>query len=228
MHLPRQFQTALLAAAICVLAGTAAQASSTAPLRLRADLLPVSCDVSISNNGNVDFGVIYARNLSQTGFTNSGTKTFNLTLQCDAAAKVAVTAQDGRQGSVAPGVARFLFNNQTDAAAFGVGSVDGRPVGAYLLYREDAATADSATVRSLVSNDGGNTWVVSSNANNAIVPNTRMHSWGAASGDVTPGAYTNITQRYKIRLGLNRKDDLPDLTQDIPIDGLVTFTVSYL
>jgi len=204
-----------------------ALAAPTADFRLRADMLPVSCDVTISNNGVVDFGTIYATNLSDTTYTNAGVQHFSLTLTCDSAAQVAVTASDGRKGTTAAGIGRFLFGNQNDASTFGVGSVDGHNVGGYLLYREDAATADGAAVDSIVSNNNGVSWAKSADANNAMRPDTRMHGW-APSGTIAPGSYVTITQPYKIKLALNRKSDLPDLTRAVPIDGLATFTVTYL
>lgn len=205
-----------------------AVAASTANFRLRADMLPVSCDVLLSNGGVVDFGTISAGHLSNSAFTSVGTGFVSLTLTCDAAAKVALTAVDGRKGTAVAGIGKFLFPNQNDAATFGVGSVDGKQVGAYILYREDAPTADGAAARSIVSNDDGATWAVSSGANNAITPNARLHGWAPASGTVAPGSFTSVTQRYKIRLGLNKKTGLPPVAQEIPIDGLATFTVTYL
>lgn len=217
-----------LVAALLAMASHNVLAGSTSSFRLRADMIPVSCNVSLSNNGTVDFGVIRAQDLKNTEYTDLGVKTISLTLTCDAAAQVAVTASDGRKGSVAPGVGKFLYNNQDDASMFGVGSVDGKNLGAYVIYREDSPTADGAAVRPIFSNDGGASWYHRSDNNNAIIPDTRLHGWAAATGEIAPGSFVSITQPYKIRLGLNSKDNLPALTRDIPIDGLATFTVTYL
>nr|WP_315592178.1 DUF1120 domain-containing protein [uncultured Cupriavidus sp.] len=217
-----------LVAALLAMASHNVVAGSISAFRLRANMIPVSCNVSLSNNGTVDFGVIRAQDLKNTEYTDLGYKTISLTLTCDAAAKVAVTAADGRKGSVAPGVGKFLYNNQDDASMFGVGSVDGKNIGAYIIYREDSPTADGASIRPVFSNDGGASWHTANDANNAIIPDTRLHSWAAASGDIAPGSFVSLTQPYKIRLGLNSKDKLPSLTRDIPIDGLATFTLTYL
>ena len=202
-------------------------ASATANFRLRADMLPVACNVSFSNNGVVDFGDIFARQLSDTAFTTVGAKQFTLTLTCDAAARVAVTATDGRRGTAVPDMGYFLFLNQGDASTFGVGSVGGRNVGAYIIYREQAATADGQAVRSIVSNDNGGTWMASSGAINALIPDTRLHGW-APTNSTEPGSYVSISQPYYVKLGLNTKAGMPPLTQSVPIDGLATFTVTYL
>ncbi len=219
---------AALLTVVLTVASHNAMAASTSGFRLRADMIPVSCNVSLSNNGTVDFGVIRAQDLKAAEYTNLGAKTVSLTLTCDAAAKVAVTASDGRKGTVAPGVGTFLFGNQNDASMFGVGSIDGKNIGAYIIYREDTPTADGKAVRPIFSNDGGASWYNRYDANNAIIPDSRLHGWAAATGDIAPGSFVSVTQPYKIRLGLNSKEKLPSLTRDIPIDGLATFTVTYL
>ncbi|GJG93306.1 DUF1120 domain-containing protein [Cupriavidus pauculus] len=215
-------------AALVAPTGPGALASSTAPFRLRADMLPVSCDVSFADNGTVDFGVIRAQDLSESTYTNLDFKRITMTVTCDAAAKVAVSATDGRKGTVAAGVGYFLYWNQNDSSMFGVGAVDGHNVGAYIIYREDTPSADGANVRTIVSDNGGTTWANRNDQTNALIPDTRLHSWAPASGTVQPGSFKSITQVYKINLGINKKSDLPPLTREIPIDGLATFTIQYL
>ena len=61
---------------------------------------------------------------------------------------------------------------------------------------------------------------------NSITP-TRIHGWSRTVGG-TPDSFTVTSQPYVVELALNRKQDLPALTGQIPIDGLVTFTIQYL
>ncbi|WP_019448114.1 DUF1120 domain-containing protein [Cupriavidus sp. BIS7] len=203
-----------------------ALAASTAEFRLRADMLPVSCDLSFSNNGEVDFGVIMASRLSDTNFTKFPRQSITATLTCDAAAKVALSVTDGRPGTTPEGMGYFLYTNQNDAAMFGAGSVDGRNIGGYMIYRTANGQADGATAYPVVSNDNGATWIRGVNQSNAITP-TRLHSWSATNGGA-PSSFTTITQQYFVELALNRKADLPTLNRQIPVDGLATFTIQYL
>ncbi|GAA0840895.1 MAG: hypothetical protein CL858_22920 [Cupriavidus sp.] len=209
-----------------VLAMQSAPAATTSDFRLRADMLPASCDLTISNNGIVDFGVIMAASLSDTGFTRVGKRDITLNITCDAAAKVAISASDGRPGTIPAGIGKFLYANQDDASVFGAGNVDGHNIGGYLVYHNADGTADGVPAYVISSEDNGISWVESHGRTNSITP-TRIHGWSRTVGG-TPDSFTVTSQPYVVELALNRKQDLPALTGQIPIDGLVTFTIQYL
>jgi len=202
-------------------------AAESADLAVKGMIRPAACDISLSNSGAVDFGNIFVKDLSDTTFTRVGRRNLTLTVTCDAAATFGITATDGRSGTATPGAAAFLHSNQNDAAAFGVGSVDGTNVGAYLLYRAEAASGDGNAIASLATNNGGTTWSAAGGADNAIVPGARMHAW-AATGQTAPGSFQSVSQTYTVALALPKTGDLPDLTQAVPIDGLATLTINYL
>ncbi|RZT42712.1 DUF1120 domain-containing protein [Cupriavidus agavae] len=226
---PRRLLSAMsLLAAAAAFSASVATAGSTAPFRVRADVLPVSCDVILANNGVVDFGVIPARNLSDNAFVMAGERSINLTLTCDAPAQVSITATDGRKGTAVAGMGAFLFPGaQNDQSTFGVGSVDGKNVGGYVLWRSTAAVADGGSTDFIASSDNGAVWQRGTTATNALIPDARMHGW-ALTGTTMPGAYSTISQTYNIRLGLNSRNGLPPLTGDTAIDGLATITIHYL
>jgi hypothetical protein len=203
-----------------------AAAATTSDFRLRADMLPASCDLTISNNGIVDFGVIMATSLSDAGFTRVGKRDVTLNITCDAAAKVAISASDGRPGTIPAGIGKYLYGDQDDASVFGAGNVNGHNIGGYLVYQGTRGTADGTTAYLISSEDNGISWVESQGRTNTITP-TRIHSWSRTAGG-TPDSFTVTSQPYVVELALNRKQDLPALTGQIPIDGLVTFTIQYL
>lgn len=207
---------------------TGAVAVESTDMGVRGTIMPVACDVSISDNGVVDFGNYFAGDLTGSDFTRAGEKSLTVSLNCSAATKVAITASDARAGTAPAGIAQFLFSNQADGSAFGVGSVDGKNVGGYILRRTTAGSGDGKELTSIVSDDSGATWFQSGvDSRNALTPTGRQHSW-AELNQTVPGMFATITQAYGVVLALNKKDDMPDLTNSIPIDGLATLTVRYL
>lgn len=212
--------------AVLASASIGAFAADAAELKVTGTIKPAACDVTLSGGAVLDFGDIPANTLNDTAFTNLGNKSVDLTIQCSAAARVALAATDGRRGTNVPGIGAFLYGNQSDASTYGVGEVGGKKVGAYILYSDTAPVVDAATGARLASENGGASWGVSANATNAITP-TRWHGF-TTTGALVPGQFKTIKQTYKVQLGLNKKADLPPLTEGIAIDGLATFTVKYL
>ncbi len=114
----------------------------------------------------------------------------------------------------------------SDSYNFGLGSVSGKNVGSFAISTVGSApTADGAAVDPIQSVDGNVTWAAAGTG--MQTPGVSTFSW-APTGTVVPGAYTTITQPLAITAVLNKKADLPDLSQDVPLDGLATFTLTYL
>lgn len=219
-----RFETLL--AGLLMSASLSAFAAGSADLSVKGSIKPTACNVSLDGGAVIDFGVIPARSLSENAFTRVGTKRVTLTVTCDANTKLALAAADGRAGTQVSGMGAFLYANQNDAATYGVGTAGTKKVGGYILYRETNPTVDTVAGSGIISNDQGLTWSSGNGAGNAITP-TRWHGF-AATGATVPGAFKTIVQPYNVMLGLNRKSDLPALTNDVPIDGLATFTIKYL
>lgn len=216
----------IVSAVVMCVACHAATAGPETDFRLRADVLPASCDLTLLDNGVVDFGVIMASSLRATGFTRLSRKILNLRIVCDAATQVAISIADGRPGTVPAGIGRFLFPDQSDATTFGAGSVAGHNVAGYQVYRGLDGSGDGATAFVIASEDGGTTWARSSGDTDWLTPQ-RLHSWAKTSGGA-PASYSTITQTYYVELAINQRSDLPALTHEIPIDGLATITIQYL
>ena len=191
-----------------VLAMQSAPAATTSDFRLRADMLPASCDLTISNNGIVDFGVIMAASLSDTGFTRVGKRDITLSITCDAAAKVAISASDGRPGTIPAGIGKFLYANQDDASVFGAGNVDGHNIGGYLVYHNADGTADGNCQTMLVGPSALSKGLVDAcckDCNLASTANsprwTAVEFWaGDAGNGAGRGLYNKAPSRYLMRL----------------------------
>ncbi|WP_244785687.1 DUF1120 domain-containing protein [Cupriavidus pauculus] len=210
------------------LASLGAHAAETADLTVKGVIRPSACSITLSDDGQIDFGNIRASSLNATGGTDIGEKTGTATITCEAPTRVGLTATDDRAGTANPDANPILLGRGWSGNFFGVGSVDGKKVGAYVLYLTEP-TADGASVSPSKSLDQGATWADESRygTDSLITPQSMLVSWSPI-GQAAPEAYTTISQPFKIGLGVAPKSELPDLTTDIPIDGLATFTLVYL
>jgi len=210
------------------LASLGAHAAETADLTVKGVIRPSACSITLSNDGKIDFGTIAASSLNETGGTNLGEKTGTATITCEAPTLIGLMATDNRAGTVNPNANPITLDSSWSDTFFGVGSVDGKNVGAYTLDLVPP-TAGGATISPSRSSDQGATWaeVTAYGGNSLVSPQSTLISW-SPSGQATPEAYTVISQPFKIGLGVAPKSELPDLTTDIPIDGLATFTLVYL
>jgi len=202
-----------------------AHAAETADLAVQGMIRPSACNVSLSGNGTVDFGTISALTLNQTTPTTLPDRNFSLTVVCDAPTAIGWTTTDNREGTAHTTAGTSIFTNRN--AWFGVGSKDGRNIGAFILdIRNNQPTADGANVAAINSYDAGQTW---NNEAYVVSPrlNGRIVSWGETSTS-QPGTYTTITQPLTLRLAIAPTDELPDLTEAISIDGLASITINYL
>ena len=213
-------------AALC-LAPLGAHAAQSADLTVKGMIRPAACDIDLSGGATADFGVISARALSATTPTVLPARIVTLTITCNPGAKVGITTTDNRSGTVNDAASAALIG--TPGYTFGVGEVGGKNIGAYsLMLGTNAgvqATADGRNVTAIYSQDGGNAWI--SSLQGPAQPGVRLHGW-AAPGESLPGTFNLITQPIKVTLALGKTGDLPDLSQDVPIDGLATISLKYL
>ncbi|WP_429258280.1 DUF1120 domain-containing protein [Paraburkholderia sp. GAS334] len=215
----------MLAAASC-----GAFAADSVDLKIVGTIVPPSCTPTLSGGGTVDYGNIPVSTISNTGFTNLGTKSVQLSITCDAATKVAIRALDGRAGTAAPGAAAVAGSNATDSNGFGLGSSGGKQVGAYILKQYFNPSADGNPVARIRSDDNGVTWVAGNNASDGLMKadGSRIQSIAPSTSSTAPGAYIHSVNQYDVTAVINKRVDLPDLKQQVLLDGLATFSLVYL
>lgn len=213
-----------------VLAGASLplQASETADLVVGGNIRPAACEISLSDNGNVDFGSISASTLSSIAPTHLPTRTLTLSIQCDAPTYVGITTIDNRSGTANETAGDSL--DVTDSSSyFGVGAVDGKNIGAYAIVGGPRyalhPTADGMAVHLLYSDNGGS-WEVAIYGDASAIRH-RTQAWGDLDTR-TPGAYQAIMQPLQVLLAIGMTTELPDLTNVIPIDGSTTISLVYL
>lgn len=142
----------LVATAVALaLSATAANAASTAVLKVTGLLSVAACTPQLSGGGEVDYGLIHLADLSATSVNQLGQKDISLTITCPVATKAGWTISDDR-ADTHPG-ASVITINTADAAggnvsdttqSYGVGkTAGGVKIGAYSIFADVAnVTAD--------------------------------------------------------------------------------------
>lgn len=205
---------------------TAAFAADNADLTIKGTIKPSACSITLSDNALIDFGTIHATALSQTSPTRMASKLFTMTIHCNAPTKLVLNMIDGRQGTANDAAGSAI--HPLDYVWYGVGKADGKNVGAYTIQRntQTLATVDGQVATTLYTTDGGNSWDQTQQVDWSE-PATRGHGWSSGPASA-PGAFKTITQQWQLDFAVGKAADLPPLTQDIHLDGLVTFEIKYL
>ncbi|SEB04273.1 DUF1120 domain-containing protein [Paraburkholderia sartisoli] len=216
-----------LLAALLAATSVGAFAADTVDLKIIGTIVPPSCTPTISGGGVADFGRIPVASLSDTAGTLLTARTASLTVTCDAPARVGLTTLDNRAGTLGVSAKTVLLG--ADDQRLGVGLVGGKTVGAYnVKILKDGIIADGNAADGIYSQNGGATWAPQIHPYGDIIqPGIRTHGW-ANAGQTVPAAFSTITQPIEVDLALNAKSDMPSLNQEVPIDGLATFSLVYL
>lgn len=197
-----------------VLPAPFAFAADSASFAIRAQLVPTSCDVSLSQS-TLDFGTISASTLSDRAATKLPPRDVTVSVACDAAASVALSMTDNRQGSES--------REMANPTLFGVGMVNNKAVGNFSLATGHSVADGNAT--DPIARVGAGAWGRFSGSPSGGAD--YQFSW-APKGGVVPGTYKIIQQTFAVNLEIAPKNNLPPLANGIPIDGSMTFSVVYL
>lgn len=207
MHMPFK---PLLAAALLASAGNALAASSV-DLTVKGLITPSACTPALSNGGAVEYGKISAKDLQPDRPTPLEQQILQLTVTCDGMTLMALESQDNRDGTD--------FNN--DSMEFGLGLINGNEKLGAMQLRLISPVADGVPVRTIGSEDGGNTWFTE----NYLMRHQLLSVADASTVAPMPvqafSADLYVTPRIAPTSGLT-------LTNEAAIDGSVTLTVRYL
>ncbi|MCM3608217.1 DUF1120 domain-containing protein [Cupriavidus pauculus] len=224
MNITTQLRNGLLLTMLAT-ACSGAFAAESADLAVKGVIRPSACSVVLSNNGTVDYGTISAKSLSATDVNKLPDRDVTMTINCEAATKVAFTVADNRAGT-ASWILGDVDPEAGDAMPYGLGAVDGKNLGVYGIQARVAdASADGAPVADVVYADNFPTGSLSGYGN-YLLPGAVV-SWSDAAGGA-PHAYTTISQVLRIVGALNSTADLPSLTSNVELDGSATVSLKYL
>lgn len=229
-------KTATLAFAIATLATTSLPAlANTVDLRVIGAVTPTSCTPTLAGGGTIDYGSIPPSSLSSTAYTVLSAKTTQLAIACDAPAKIAIKAINGRPNTLAgatEGVAGFGTSpiELLGVANFGVAGLgkDGDDnIGGFTVRVIEADNlADSNSVISLY-REGTPGWELAGPSRGFFSNNvTREITW-AATGTTAPVEFRNFSTNLEIQAYINKTSEL-DMTKPINLDGQITIELVYL
>jgi len=221
----------LLTASTC-----SAFAADSVDVKVIGTIVPAACIPTLPGGAVVDYGTIKADTISKTAYTVLPEKMVDFTIQCDAPAKVAIHAINGRKGSLAGAtenqeggaVAPVTRFGTAGTVAVGLGMQGASKIGGYGIRIISAtATADGAPVSTLTKAITGASWVNSASGG-VLYDSTwsRLVTWGAV-GSKTPLAFTVFSGQLSVQAYINKGSAL-DLPQPVHLDGLSTLEMYYL
>lgn len=200
---------ALLAPLLLACAPSALAASST-HLSVTGLITPSACTPDLSGGGLVDHGKVTVKDLNGEQPTRLPTGTLFLNVNCEAATLFTLTTLDNREGSSA-----------IHPAHHGLGVVnDDQNLGSVALGLFDTV-ADGNPVRTIMSNNDGASWRVSSYLGHA-----GLTAFAALTDLSTPIAIKDLHARLTAFTTIVRANDLT-LTDEVPIDGHITVQLNY-
>ncbi|MEI0695034.1 DUF1120 domain-containing protein [Pectobacterium aroidearum] len=223
------------ACALAVLAATSTGVmAQSVDVKVIGTITPTACKPTLTGGGTIDYGVIPPASLKKDSLNQLNIKSLDFAITCDAPAKVALKAINGRpntavgKGDEGKGGAAHLPDGiGSDVAEYVVGlGLDGnKKIGGYAIAMTDVS-ADGKTVehgyRGL--NPGAKWLKYSKTYFYAHVP--VISSWFKPGTD-EPIAFTNLAGKLNVQAYINKTSEL-DLSKPVKLDGLTTLELHYL
>ena len=210
----------LLAASPAALAGLTVDSGAGADLHISATVETGSCSPAI-DNGGVDFGRVSLAGLHRHTPTELGTRQTLLRIRCSAPMAVGFTISDDRMNS------RVSLAGEDVRDGFGLGSTPaGAALGRYHLTIAPHPVRDGHSGYLIQqAGDGLSGWRRAAGA----VTSGAARLWSVASAPQarTPAVFSVATFTLTVRATLQARDRL-NIRDDVPLDGLATFTLVYL
>ncbi|RTF43348.1 DUF1120 domain-containing protein [Serratia marcescens] len=231
--------------ALAVLAATTLPAmAESVDVRVIGTITPAACTPTLSGGGTVDYGTINPNTLSATDYTVQPVKQLDISITCDAPAKVALKAINGRPNTLAGAVESAVTGYGYEPVALvgaaygasrggagGLGLDGSSKIGGYAIAL-GSLVADGSAADVIASLDTtAATWAVTSNADgfNMFRPAGSVPTLvsAAAPGTTIPMAFTNLAGKLSVQAYINHASEL-DLTKPVALDGLTTLELVYM
>lgn len=218
--------------AALTLSVSSAFAAETSVMKVTGTLTNSACTPELDNGGVIDYGTIRLGELSSDTDNQLGQKSINFTINCAAPTRVGWTSVDDRSSTTAKGIyIKNAFNSGTATVSgnswtFGVGkTADDIKIGAYSGFvRAANVTANGTSARLIYQQQGNTNW---SGCSDCYLQNT-IRTWTVATnGTSVPLAFTTATFPLKTSLAIEDTATL-GITDDTPLDGQLTLSLTYL
>ena len=228
------FSKTLSAAIIAAFASQAMAAGDSIDIKVIGQIVPAACTASVAGGATVDYGTMKTSTLAKDDYTMLAVKNVDLSITCEAPAKIALKTQDMRSDSVVALTGKSWGMKASSVAAngkeLGLGTSNGKNIGAWAMWMEPASVkADGKSVDALDTTgtpNASSTWTKAAGGAAWLASNGSYKSWGE-TGTVTPVALTTLTGTISVQAGINKASEL-DLTKPVTLDGLATLQVYYL
>ncbi|MHA7845304.1 DUF1120 domain-containing protein [Serratia sp. D1N4] len=223
--------------ALAVLATTSLPAlAESIDVRVIGTISPAACAPTLSGGGTIDYGTIKTSTLATDAFTLLPEKQLDFAINCDAPAKVAITAHSQRGASavnadgllVEMGGHSGLFGFAANFGVVGLGLDGAKGIGGYSV-RLAAGTmnADGVAVDSIMANGNTTSWEAAPSGALFNTPTSLRYASWATKGTTTPIAFTTLAGKLGVQAYINKTSEL-DLTKPVVLDGLTTLELVYL
>lgn len=185
-------------------------AASNTDLSVTGVITPSSCTPNLSGGGVIDHGKLTGKDLDQDLPTRLAPGEMQFEVHCEGATFFTLTTVDNRAGSSA-----------INPAHHGLGMVnDDQKLGSVALGIFDPI-ADDVPVQSILSRDGGASWLPST-----YLGPSGLTSFAALSDTTTPLAVQDLTARLRAFTVIAPASGLT-LLDEVPIDGHATLQLKY-
>ena len=223
--------------ALAVLATTSMPVlAESIDVRVVGTISPAACTPMLTGGGTVDYGAIKPDALSEDAFTVLAEKQLDFGIVCDAPAKIALKAINGRPGSLAGavegpggfGVPKVNLLTDANAVAGGLGLDGQHKIGGYAVaMKPGTVQADGVDDNSIRSSNNGTTWEASPAG--ILCGNAWANLWNTWSktGTTVPVAFETLSGKLSVQAYINKTSEL-DLTKPVALDGLTTIELVYL
>lgn len=220
------------ACAIAVLAASANVMAESVDLTIKGTIAPIACKPNISGGGVIDYGVISPDSLKTDDFTNLSRKTSNITITCDAPAKLGLYIINNRQGTTPGYPAKRIFDYPTPGAklfdtasiaVLGLGMANDKPIGAWAA-RFVNVTADNTAADVIRSNNNGD---YAKFAGFTPGESRAIYSTLAKTGELLPVAAKVFSYDIEVEAYINKASEL-DVSKPAALDGSATIELVYI
>ncbi|EKD5159734.1 TPA: DUF1120 domain-containing protein [Enterobacter cloacae] len=227
------FKKGMLVTALAMSVNTAMAAQSI-DIKVTGKILPSSCTPAFPSGGGVaDFGTMKVASLNSTSVTPlTEKKEVPITITCEEDTRVAVKFTDVRDASSPTEAIAFNSFGGSPQFAFGLGTYNGKNIGAYALgipRTQGANTNDAGdSLYPLMSLDGGKLWGVRGSDNLQISSDNReIYGFSTEDAGSEISAQSKINFKVVVEATINPTNDL-NVTDEVTLDGLTNVELVYL
>ncbi|AYM91163.1 DUF1120 domain-containing protein [Serratia sp. T13T92] len=209
-------------------------AAETAQIMVKGSIVPTACSISVA--GSADFGNLTENELKEKSkFLNAyqlGYKPVNFDIQCNSAAKVALSTQADIPPSGPSTVGVVSYVNETEKTSRtktehlgNLGVIEGHDIG-YFTTALVSANLDDKNSELIFSQDNGHDWQAVSGADEHVMyqDGSAFYSWGK---DNAPQEATNISGVINISAAIDARF-IDDMKEVLNFNSSTTLSLQYL